>query len=210
MAERAASGSPGEPPDGTAFDAPATQRPAGPPEPLPTIALRPIGIIHTPFVDVAGVPIQSAAVNGTKGSIELDPAYEAGLAGLAEISHLILVYHLHLAAEPRLTVLPFLDDRAHGVFATRSPARPNGIGISTVRLLAVKGTRLEIEDVDMIDGTPLLDIKPYVPAFDDRSDVRIGWYAERLDLLPGARADDRFAAPGEQGRGQGSVERDPA
>ena len=84
---------------------------------------------------------------------------------------------------------PFLDDRPHGIFATRSPARPNPIGISTVRLIAIVGSTIEIEDVDMVDGTPLLDIKPYVPAFDDRGDVRIGWFAERLHRLPEARAD---------------------
>ena len=80
----------------------------------------------------------------------------------------------------------------HGIFATRSPARPNAIGLSTVRLLGIDGARLEIADVDILDGTPLLDIKPYVPAFDDRAGARIGWFAGRLDGLPEARADDRF------------------
>ena len=89
---------------------------------------------------------------------------------------------------------PFLDDRPHGVFATRSPARPNPIGLSAVRLVGDHGSNLEILDVDMVDGTPLLDIKPYVPAFDERDEVRIGWYAGRLGGLAEARADDRFRA----------------
>jgi tRNA (adenine37-N6)-methyltransferase len=89
-------------------------------------------------------------------------------------------------------VTPFLDDRPHGIFATRSPARPNPIGLSIVRLVAITGSTIEVEDVDMVDGTPLLDIKPYVPAFDERDDVRVGWFAERLGGLSQARADDRF------------------
>lgn len=93
---------------------------------------------------------------------------------------------------PFLVLTPFLDDQAHGIFATRSPARPNPIGMSTVRLIAISGATIEIDDVDMVDGTPLLDIKPYVPAFDDRSDVRVGWFAARLGGMATARADDRL------------------
>ena len=115
-----------------------------------------------------------------------------GLADLDGFSHLTLVYHLHLVVARRLTVTPFLDDRPHGIFATRSPARPNQIGITTVRLVSITGPMIEIEDVDMVDGTPLLDIKPYVPAFDQRDDVRIGWFADRLGGLPATLADDRF------------------
>ena len=136
---------------------------------------------------------QSAAV-GVPGRIELDPEFTEGLADLDGFSHLILVYHLHLVTAARLTVTPFLDDRPHGIFATRSPARPNPIGLSTVRLVAINGSTIEVEDVDMVDGTPLLDIKPYVPAFDERHDVRVGWFTDRLGGLPEARADDRFRA----------------
>jgi tRNA-Thr(GGU) m(6)t(6)A37 methyltransferase TsaA len=89
-------------------------------------------------------------------------------------------------------VTPFLDDREHGLFATRSPARPNPIGLSTVHLVSIDGSTIEIEDVDMLDGTPLLDIKPYVPALDDRPEARIGWYTDRLDRLAKARSDRRF------------------
>jgi tRNA-Thr(GGU) m(6)t(6)A37 methyltransferase TsaA len=156
------------------------------------ITFRSIGIIRTPFKDVEGMPIQSTAAVGVRGRIELDPSVVEGLRDLDAFSHLTLIYHLHLAAPPRLTVTPFLDDRPHGIFATRAPARPNAIGLSTVRLVGIVGSTIEIEDVDMVDGTPLLDIKPYVPAFDARDDVEVGWYTARLTGLAQAKADDRF------------------
>jgi tRNA (adenine37-N6)-methyltransferase len=157
------------------------------------VDFRPIGVIRTPFVDIAGMPIQAAAAAGVRGTIELDPAFEPGLRDIEGFSHLILVYHFD-RADARLSVTPFLDETPRGIFATRAPSRPNPIGMSTVRLLAVDGPRLEIEDVDMLDGTPLLDIKPYVPAIDDRAGARIGWYEGRLDALPEARSDRRFEA----------------
>lgn len=156
------------------------------------VLYRPIGLIRTPYNDTEGMPIQAAAAFGVRGRIELDPALAEGLADLDGFSHLILLYHLHLITSPRLTVTPFLDDQAHGIFATRSPARPNPIGLSTVRLIAIAGSTIEIEDVDMVDLTPLLDIKPFVPAFDERDDVKVGWFADRLGGLAQARADDRF------------------
>lgn len=156
------------------------------------VTFRPIGIIRTPFTDIDGMPIQATAAIGIVGRIELDPSLTAGLVDLDGFSHLTLLYHLHLITVPRLTATPFLDDQPHGVFATRSPARPNPIGLSTVRLVAISGSTIEVEDIDVVDGTPLLDIKPYVPAFDRRDDARIGWYAERLDHLAKARSDDRF------------------
>ena len=157
------------------------------------VTFQPIGVIHTPFTKVAGMPIQASAAGGARGRIDLDAAFVDGVRDLDGFSHLILVYLLDRAGPPRLVVTPFLDDREHGVFATRSSARPNPIGLSTVRLLTVAGATLEIEDVDVLDGTPLLDIKPYVPAFDDRAEPRIGWYAGRLDRIGDARADRRFA-----------------
>jgi tRNA (adenine37-N6)-methyltransferase len=157
-----------------------------------SVSFRPIGVIRSPFVETVGVPIQAAAAVGVRGRIELDPDLVEGLADLDGFSHLTLLYHLHLITAPRLTVTPFLDDRVHGIFATRSPARPNPIGMSTVRLVGIVGSTIEVEDLDVVDGTPLLDIKPYVPAFDDRSDARIGWFASRLGGLAQARADDRF------------------
>jgi tRNA-Thr(GGU) m(6)t(6)A37 methyltransferase TsaA len=165
---------------------PATLRP---------VTYQPIGVIRTPFDDVDGMPIQASAAAGVAGWIELDPGLVDGLVDLDGFSHLTLLYHLHRAAAARLSVTPFLDDRAHGIFATRSPARPNPIGLSTVRLIGIAGATIRIEDVDMVDGTPLLDMKPYVPAFDQRDDVRVGWFAGRLDGLAEARSDDRFLEP---------------
>ena len=161
-------------------------------DPLEPVTYRPIGVIHTPFTDVDGMPIQPIAAAGVRGTIDLDPGFAAGLLDLDGFSHLILLYHLHEVRAPRLTVTPFLDDRPHGIFATRSPARPNPVGLSTVRLARVLGSTIEIEDVDMLDGTPLLDIKPYIPAFDDRPGARVGWFTGRLDRLPEVRADGRF------------------
>ena len=161
-------------------------------DPLEPVTYRPIGVIHTPFTDVDGMPIQPIAAAGIRGTIDLDPGFAAGLLDLDGFSHLILLYHLHQVRAPRLTVTPFLDDRPHGIFATRSPARPNPVGLSTVRLVRVLGSTIEIEDVDMLDGTPLLDIKPYIPAFDDRPGARGGWFTGRLDRLPEVRADGRF------------------
>jgi len=156
------------------------------------VRYRPIGVIHTSFREPAGTPIQATSFVGSAGHVEIEPALAPGLRDLEAFSHLILLYHLHRVGVAKLTVTPFLDDREHGVFATRAPARPNPIGLSVVRLVGIEGTRLDIEDVDMIDGTPLLDLKPYVPAFDARDDVRVGWYADRLDHVEGTTADDRF------------------
>ncbi len=161
-------------------------------DPLAPVTYRPIGVIRTPFTEVDGMPIQPAAAAGVGGTIELDPGFAAGLLDLGGFSHLILLYHLHEVRTPRLTVTPFLDDRPRGIFATRSPARPNAVGLSTVRLVRILGSTIEIQDVDMLDGTPLLDIKPYIPAFDDRAGARIGWFTGRLDRLANARADGRF------------------
>jgi len=159
------------------------------------VTYRPIGVIRTPFSEVAGMPVQSAGAIGIGGRIELDPALVEGLADLDGMSHLILLYHLHRVGPVKLTVHSFFDDRPHGLFATRSPARPVPIGLSVVRLVAMDGPTLEIEDVDMLDGTPLLDMKPYVPPLDDRPGARIGWYEGRLGDPSAVRSDDRFSGP---------------
>jgi tRNA-Thr(GGU) m(6)t(6)A37 methyltransferase TsaA len=156
------------------------------------VTYRPIGVIRTPFVDIEGMPVQAAGAIGIAGRIELDPNLVEGLADLEGFSHLTLIYYLHRVASARLTVTPFLDVRPHGIFATRSPARPNPIGLSTVRLVSISGSTLEIEDVDILDGTPLLDMKPYVPGLDDRPQPRIGWYEGRLDRVSEVKADARF------------------
>jgi tRNA-Thr(GGU) m(6)t(6)A37 methyltransferase TsaA len=156
------------------------------------ICYTPIGLIRSPYHEPAGVPIQAVAAKGIAGSIELDPAYQAGLQDIEGFSHLILVYHLHLIRGSDLTVMPFLDDQPHGIFATRSPKRPNAIGLSIVRLVRVEGCVLHIEDVDVVDRTPLLDIKPYVPAFDVRETTDIGWFQQKVDQVSQVRADGRF------------------
>ena len=158
---------------------------------LTHIQLTPIGVIHSPFPDPSGMPIQAAAAQGVEGTIELDPAFADGLKDIEGFSHLILIYYLHLTAQPNLHVVPFLDDEPHGVFATRSPKHPNRLGISVVRLRRVEGLTLHVEDLDVVDGTPLLDIKPYVPQFDDRANARIGWLAKNIGQTHIVRAGVR-------------------
>jgi tRNA-Thr(GGU) m(6)t(6)A37 methyltransferase TsaA len=156
------------------------------------IIFRPIGTVHSPFTEPAGTPIQSGASGDTPGIVEILPEYREGLQDIEGFSHLILLTYFHLAQGFALKVTPFLDDRERGLFATRAPARPNPIGLSIVRLERVEGTRLHIRDVDIVDGTPVLDIKPYVPMFDIRLDATSGWVAENLDRLESARDDGRF------------------
>jgi len=156
------------------------------------IAYRPIGTIRSPFKDVEGMPIQPAGALGIAGTVELEPEYAEGLRDLDGFSHILLVYHFHLAKGYSLKVRPFLDDNHRGVFSTRAPRRPNPIGISAVRLVRVEGNILHIQDVDVVDGTPLLDIKPYVPEFDSRRAERIGWLSERVGKAHEVKADKRF------------------
>jgi tRNA-Thr(GGU) m(6)t(6)A37 methyltransferase TsaA len=158
-----------------------------------TITYQPIGTIHTPFKSREGMPIQPSGAKGIKGRVEIDPAYEAGLRDLEGFSHVFLLFHLHLSEGYDLTVTPFMDDTPRGVFATRAPRRPNPIGLSVVRLVRVAGSTLHIEDVDMVDGTPLLDLKPYVPALNPPDDtVRIGWLTGNAHPSFDVRSDDRF------------------
>ena len=140
------------------------------------------------------MPIQSAGAKGIKGTIELGHEFAAGLKDLEGFSHIILLYHFHLSQSYSLRVKPFLDEALHGVFATRAPRRPNSIGLSAVKLLGIEGSTLHIEEVDIVDGTPLLDIKPYVPAFDVKRVKRIGWLSKTVDRVYETKADDRFKA----------------
>lgn len=156
------------------------------------ISYQPIGVIHSPFKGIEGVPIQPRWAAGIQGSAEILPQFVQGLQDLGGFSHVILLYHLHLAAESRLTVIPFLDSQPHGVFATRAPTRPNPIGLSVVRLVSVEGNVLHIENVDIVDGTPLLDIKPYVPEFDRDQAIRTGWLEHATDRAHSPRSDGRF------------------
>ena len=156
------------------------------------IKYKPIGVIHSPFKDVEGMPIQPTGAKGVTGTVEVFAEYCAGLKDIGGFSHIILVYHFHLCKGYSLEVKPFMDEGTHGVFAMRAPARPNPIGISAVRLVEVKGCTLYIEDVDIVDGTPLLDIKPYVPDFDWRAGERIGWLSGKSSHMRQKRSDRRF------------------
>ena len=153
---------------------------------------RPIGIIHSPFKRREGTPIQPSGATGIKATIEVFPQYAEGLQDLEGFSHVILLYHFHLTGAYRLKVKPFLDDAERGVFATRAPVRPNPIGLSVVRLIQIEGATLYVEDVDIIDRTPLLDIKPYVPDFDMRNAEKIGWLAKKAASAEKITADGRF------------------
>ncbi len=172
--------------------------------------LRPIGTIRTPFLDPSGTPVQGGLATQTEGTLELDPAYAEGLADVDGYSHLILLYAFDRCPSCRLTVTPYLDDTPRGLFATRAPCRPNPLGLTVVRLLAVDGLRLRVAGVDMLDGTPLLDIKPYVSRFDGPTETARGWLGRRLDALASQagdapRADDRFHETPGPARGPGNT-----
>ena len=156
------------------------------------IRYRPIGVIHSPFKQTKGMPIQPPGARGVAGTIEVNPEYGDGLKDLDGFSHIFLLYHFHLSQGYSLTVKPYLDDSLRGVFATRAPRRPNAIGISVVRLVEIEGCTLHIEDLDIADSPPLLDIKPYVPEFDSREVERIGWLAGKAEKAAEVGADERF------------------
>jgi tRNA-Thr(GGU) m(6)t(6)A37 methyltransferase TsaA len=156
------------------------------------VTYKPIGIIHSPFKDVKGMPIQPAGAKGIAGTVEIYWRYQEGLADLDGFSHIILIYHFHLSEGYSLLVKPFLDERLRGVFSTRAPRRPNALGLSVVRLVKIEGSTLYIENVDIVDGTPLLDIKPYVPDLDGVRAERTGWLSGKAGKVGETRADERF------------------
>ena len=160
---------------------------------MTVITYRQIGIIRSPFAEARETPIQPAGAAGINGSVELFPEYARALKDLEGFSHIILLYHFHLSKGSSLVVKPFLDSESRGVFSTRSPSRPNNIGLSVVRLVGIEENILHIQDIDIIDGTPLLDIKPYVPDFDIREVQRFGWLENNIHKLRDARDDGRFS-----------------
>ncbi len=139
------------------------------------IKIKPIGIIRTPYKDPKEVPIQGKFRKSIKGRIMLFPKYRPGLKDIEGFSHLILIYYFHRAKQEKLISKPFLEDELHGIFAIRSPMRPNHIGISIVKLEKVKNGVITFSEVDMLDGTPLLDIKPFISHYDSRKNVKSGW-----------------------------------
>jgi len=160
---------------------------------MDSFCYQPIGIIHTPHKTTAGTPIQPTGAKGVAGTIDIFPEYSAGLADLAGFSHIYILYHFHLSKEFSLKVKPFLDDQERGLFATRAPSRPNPIGLSVVRLCSLTKGSLQIEDIDVVDGTPLLDIKPYVPEFDVHEVERIGWIGNKTGKIGETADDGRFS-----------------
>ncbi len=158
---------------------------------ITTMECRPIGTVHSPFPDPVGVPIQPSRADGVEGTVEVLPEFEEGLSDLDGFSHIVLVTWLHRSEGYRLRTVPFLDTEERGLFSTRSPRRPNPIGLSVVRLLGVDGCILKVADLDLVDGTPVLDIKPYIREFDERPEFRSGWL-ERSTVKRN-KADGRFS-----------------
>jgi tRNA (adenine37-N6)-methyltransferase len=152
----------------------------------------PIGIIHSPFKTIENTPVQNSGGKGIKASIEIFPEYVEGLKDLTGFSHIILVYHLHKVDHVSIQVKPFMDNVEHGIFATRSPVRPNPIGLTVVKLTEIRDNILFVENIDMIDQTPLLDIKPYLPTIDDIENVRLGWLTDKIEQFELMKSDKRF------------------
>ena len=156
------------------------------------IVFNPIGIIHSTFKSLENIPIQNSGAKDQKGTIEIFPEFAAGLSDLEGFSHIILIYHLHLVSHSSLLVKPFMDTQERGIFSTRSPVRPNPIGLTVVKLNGITDNFLSIENLDMLDQTPLLDIKPYLPMIDDMQNVRIGWLTGKIQNFETAKSDSRF------------------
>lgn len=161
---------------------------------MKSIQFESIGEIHTPFKELEGMPIQPIGAQGVKGEIHIKPEYSEGLKDLKDFSHLNLIYHLHKIDSYKLEVKPFLDTKTHGIFATILPKRPNPIGLSVVKLDEVKNNIVYVSNVDILDKTPILDIKPYVPQLyeDTIDDLKIGWFETKHKDAKNKKADDRF------------------
>ena len=156
------------------------------------IRFDPIGVIHTPFKNLEGMPIQPSGATGVQGVVKVFEAFHPGLKDLEGFSHVILIYLFHGSSGFKLHVVPFLDSQPRGLFSTRAPKRPNPIGLSVVQLDRVENGMLHIQNVDILDNTPLLDIKPYVPEFDAPDNVRTGWLEKARDTALSKKSDDRF------------------
>jgi len=160
---------------------------------LPPFQMKAIGTIHSPFTVPKGAPIQPIGALGINGTIELFPEYVDGLKDLDGFSHIILLYYFHLAPDRPMVVTPYMEDKPRGIFSVRMPGRPNHIGISVVRLNYIENDILHIENVDILDGTPLLDIKPYVTRFDVHATQSEGWLSTISDLVLDKKSDGRFS-----------------
>ena len=160
---------------------------------MPQTTFPHIGVVRSPFTNPKGMPIQPVGAKGIEGEVEVFEQYAEGLADLDGFSHIYLLYHFHKARGVELKVVPYMDTVERGVFATRSPLRPAHIGLSVVELVKAEGNRLLIRDVDMLDGTPVLDIKPYLHQFDSRENACTGWMNSNEREIRERRSDDRFA-----------------
>lgn len=156
------------------------------------LELTPIGVIQTPFDEPEGMPIQPLGASGISGTVELFEAYRPGLRDLEGFSHIILLYHFHRSQGFDLQVVPFMDTEPRGLFSTRAPKRPNPIGLSIVQLDSIVEGVLHVSNVDILNGTPLLDIKPYIRQFDERPNARSGWVDDTAHSVSRQTADDRF------------------
>ena len=156
------------------------------------ILIRPIGVIHSPFTDRADMPIQPCGARDTAGRVVLDTALAPGLRDLEGFSHIYLLYHFHMSQGFDLTVVPFMEPAERGLFSTRAPRRPNQIGMSVVRLQRIEGNVLNILGVDVLDGTPLVDIKPYFRTFDAFPEAVSGWAEKHQEQADAVRSDGRF------------------
>ena len=159
---------------------------------MKSIIYSPIGIVHSPFRFPEGTPIQAAASKDTKARIEIFPEYTDGLKDLGEFSHIIVLYHLHFAKFKSLHVVPFLDTETHGIFATRSPGRPNSIGFSVVEIEKIENDVLFVKRIDILDGSPVLDIKPYITQFDVFETTKKGWIDKNAHKMDIQKDDGRF------------------
>ncbi|HAF62670.1 MAG TPA: tRNA (N6-threonylcarbamoyladenosine(37)-N6)-methyltransferase TrmO [Anaerolineaceae bacterium] len=156
------------------------------------IIYTPIGCIHSPYMKVEDMPIQPTGAINVRGKITLFDEYITATKDLEGFSHIYLIYHFHKVTDWLPLITPFLDDQSHGLFSTRAPKRPNPIGLSVVKLLGIDKNTLLIENVDILDGTPVLDIKPYVPAFDQPESARIGWLEGKAASVENQTSDERF------------------
>jgi tRNA (adenine37-N6)-methyltransferase len=157
------------------------------------VIYKPIGIIHSPFHNMEEMPIQPTSESSGLGTVEIYTEFTDGLKDLGGFSHIYLLYHFHKTRQSKLLVTPFLDTQAHGIFATRAPGRPNPIGISLVKIVNLENNLIHVDHIDILDGTPLLDIKPYVPEFENAHDVRIGWLEQAKGQIRTRKSDKRFS-----------------
>lgn len=156
------------------------------------IIYKPIGIVHTPHKTIEDIPIQPVAAAGVKGEVEIFEVFKEGLRDLDGFSHIYLLYDFHKTKDYSLLVKPFLDDQLRGIFATRAPKRPNRIGLSVLKLIGVEDNKVYVENVDILDGTPVLDIKPYSSIFNAVENERIGWMEKSIDESYKKKSDKRF------------------